>query len=183
MRWLILIVALWIAPTGVTAQDNQGAVLSPILTVDRESLYLQSGYGQQIQRQLESASAELAAENRKIEAELIAEESQLTEDRPTMDPDDFRQKAEAFDAKVVEIRQTQDEKTRLLFANRDKAQQQFYQDVLPILTEIIRERGSYIVLESRSVFLSAGQIDITDAAIRRIDAEFLQNAESQPQAE
>ena len=153
------------------AQEGQRTVVrSPIVTVDQERLFTGSAYGAALLQEIEEASATLAAENRKIEIELLAEERALTQERGTMSTASFRQKAMAFDEKVVAIRKAQDDKTRSVSARRDAAQKNFYQEIIPILTDIVRERGAVAVLESRAVVLSADSIDITAEAIARIDA-------------
>ncbi|SMX34954.1 OmpH family outer membrane protein [Actibacterium lipolyticum] len=148
----------------------RNVVRSPIVTVDQERLFSGSAYGAALLEEIERATADLSAENRKIEAELLAEERELTQERGTMSTANFRVKAATFDEKVVAIRKAQDDKTRALAARRDTAQKNFYQEILPILTDIVRERGAVAVLESRAVILSADSIDITAEAITRIDA-------------
>jgi Skp family chaperone for outer membrane proteins len=111
----------------------------------------------------------LSAENRRIEAELTAEERDLTERRPNMEPDAFRVLADAFDEKVNEIRRTQDAKARELTQKRDADRVVYLQSVAPILELMMRESGAAVILERSSVFISANVIDITDDAIRRID--------------
>lgn len=165
---LILALAL---PAAAPAQEGRAPLQSLIVTVDQERLFSGSAYGQSLLDEVEARAEALAAENRKIEAELSAEEKQLTQDRPNMDPEEFRKLAAAFDEKVGGIRAAQDAKARELVRAREEVQQRFYQDVLPILTEVVRERGALVVLESRSVVLSAGQIDVTAEAIKRIDAQ------------
>lgn len=138
---------------------------SAIVTVDQEQLFSESAYGLAVLSLLEEASQALAAENRNIEATLSTEERALTEQRPTMTPDEFRARAAVFDARVVALRQTQDEKTRLLARQRDAMQKVFFREVAPILADLVRERGALALLDSRAVILSAEQIDITDEAI------------------
>ncbi|MHC0052942.1 OmpH/Skp family outer membrane protein [Actibacterium sp. D379-3] len=173
---IVLCLVAGLALSGVAAPlraQEQDVVRSPIVTVDQERLFTQSAYGQAILDQIEAESAELGAENRRIEAELVAEERALTEQRPTLDPAAFRAMAAAFDEKVVAIRKAQDDKTRALVRRRETAQKDFFTAVLPILTEIVRERGAVAVLETRAVILSADQIDITGAAIERIDQRLM----------
>ncbi|WP_095589712.1 OmpH family outer membrane protein [Actibacterium ureilyticum] len=157
-------------PSAGLGQGGEAELRSPILTVDRDRLFTRSARGQAILAALEAESQDLAAENRRIEAQLEEEEQDLTQKRAAMDPAAFRDLAGAFDTKVGEIRDAQSEKLRELTRKREQAQQQFYQDVLPILTDIVRERGAVMVLENRVVFLSAQQVDITADAIARIDA-------------
>ncbi len=161
-----------VLPAASQGQDIAPTLHSPILTVDRERLFSRSSYGQSILAEFDAESTALATENRRIETELMSEERALTDSRPTMAAAAFRQKAKEFDEKVVAIREAQDAKARNLVGRREQVQQKFYQDVLPILTEIVRERGAVMVLENRAVFLSADQIDITNEAITRIDTHF-----------
>lgn len=140
-----------------------------ILVLNQDRLLSQTLLGQRIQQELETASAALAAENRQIEAQLTEEELELTERRPTMEPADFRELADEFDSRVVAIRQAQDAKTRDLQAQAEAAQQQFFEETFPILLEIVQERGASVLLDSRSVLLSAGTVDITETAIAAID--------------
>ena len=65
---------------------------------------------------LKREGAELATENRRIEADLEAEEQELTELRNTLPAGEFRLLADAFDAKVQETRAAQAAKGRALNA-------------------------------------------------------------------
>ncbi|WP_170106743.1 OmpH family outer membrane protein [Rhodovulum imhoffii] len=160
-----------VALGGYSPVCAQEPVLStPIVTVDQERLFTDSAYGAALLKQIHEESTTLAAENREIEAELIEEERALTDQRASLPPEDFRNLAQVFDEKVISIRQAQDAKTRALAQKREVAQQEFFQAIVPILTQIVRERRAVAVLETRAVVLSADQIDITDEAIARIDA-------------
>ena len=61
------------------------------------------------------------AENRRIEAELTAEERTLTEIRDDLSPVQFRARAAAFDEKVQRLRREQDEKARALGQTDEEA--------------------------------------------------------------
>jgi Skp family chaperone for outer membrane proteins len=145
-------------------------VQSPILTIDPERLYAESDYGRQTTREIERLGAELAQENRQIEEELTAEEQALTEQRATMDPVEFRELANAFDTKVQETRRQQDAKTRELNRLLEERQGAFLNAAAPVLEQLMREAGAAVILERRSVFLSANAIDITRIAIERLNA-------------
>lgn len=154
------------------AQEPAGQIRSPILTIDQDRLFRDSRAGQEMVQALEVDSAALAAENRRIEAELVAEELDLTTRRANLPSEDFQALAKAFDEKVVSIRREQDAKARALAQRRETDQQDFYRRALPLVAEIVRERGAVAVLERGTVILAADQIDITDSAIALIDAEF-----------
>jgi Skp family chaperone for outer membrane proteins len=142
---------------------------TPILTIDQDRLFRESAYGRHVEQELERLTGELAAENRRIEAELTEEERRLTELRPTLGPREFTARADAFDARVGEIRQTQDAKGRDLARRREIARTDFIRSVLPVLSNIMRERGAVAILNAQTIFLSFDAIDITGRAIQRID--------------
>jgi Skp family chaperone for outer membrane proteins len=153
----------------VSAQQL-GLPRSAILTIESDRLYAESAFGRRIARETEADSAVLAAENRRIEGELTAEEQALTRRRPDMEPDAFRMLADAFDTKVQQIRRAQDAKARALALRRDESQVAFLQAARPILADLMRDTGASVILERASVFLSANATDVTDLAIARIDA-------------
>ena len=82
----------------------------------------------------------------------------------------FRREAEAFDDKAQAIRRSQDAKERELEAILTDGRNRFLEVTRPILEELMLSRGASAVLDRRSVLLSLGSVDITVAAIERIDA-------------
>lgn len=165
--------ALGLAALAVSAPVGMAQTLAPpagsILVLNQDRLLTQTEFGQRIQQELDAASQALAAENRQIESRLTDEELDLTERRPLMAPEDFRVLADEFDARVVAIRAAQDAKGRDLQAQSEAAQQRFFEETFPVLLEIVEARGAAVLLDSRTVLLSAGSVDITDAAIVAID--------------
>ncbi|WP_292293304.1 OmpH family outer membrane protein [Marivita sp.] len=160
--------------------SNVGVVQSLILTVAPDVLYSQSDFGQRIAREIEEESAALAAENRRIEAELTAEERELTDLRDTLAPEAFRARAEAFDEKVQRLRREQDEKARTLGQRNDEARRALLIAVQPVLLQLMEESGAVAILDRRAVLLSADSVDITDQAVRRVNAEFGTGADILP---
>ena len=144
-------------------------VESPVLTIDSDRLFEDSQFGQQIIAEIEARGAALSAENRSIEEELATEERELTELRPTIEPSEFRIMADAFDAKVEDIRRNQDAKSRQLNASLEEGRTAFLNEAAPVLEQLMREAGAAVVLELRSVFISSNAVDITRTAIDRLD--------------
>lgn len=165
--------ALGLAALAVSAPVGMAQTLAPpagsILVLNQDRLLTQTEFGQRIQQELDAASQALAAENRQIESQLTDEELDLTERRPLIAPEDFRVLADEFDARVVAIRAAQDAKGRDLQTQSEAAQQRFFEETFPVLLEIVEARGAAVLLDSRTVLLSAGSVDITDAAIVAID--------------
>jgi Skp family chaperone for outer membrane proteins len=143
---------------------------SAILTVDLERLYGESLWGKRALAELEDASRALQAENRRIEAQLTAEEKALTNRRPDMPAAEFRKLADEFDTRVTGIREAQDAKARDLTRQRDADRQAFLDAALPLMGEVMRSRGAVAILDNRAIFLSVKAIDATDDIRARIDA-------------
>lgn len=153
----------------VASQTATIEVQSPILVIDQDRLFSETRLGAESLAEIERAANALKEENQQIEETLIAEERTLTEQRASLEPSEFRALADAFDARVQRIRAEQDEKARALTRAQEEARGTFFQDVADIISEIVREEGAVVVLDRRDVFLSAGRIDITDEAIKRVN--------------
>ena len=153
----------------------------PIVVVDQERLFDNSQYGQRVLAEIDDRSTALAAENREIEAELTAEEGELTEIRKTASRDAFRDMATAFDERVSAIRAEQDAKLRAVSRLRDEARQTFYGLIGDVLRDILSERGALVLLDRRAVLSTVDAADITAQAIQRIDDEIGDGSTSSPQ--
>lgn len=164
----LLLTALAVPPVQVAAQ-----VFSPtgsmVLTLDQDRLYSETLFGQRLQAEIAETSQVLAERNRVLTEQLTAEEKALTEKRKEVTPAEFRALADAFDEKVVKLREEQDAKIEALQRRRDLERRVFTGRILPILSEIVQDSGAVAILDDRAVILSADSIDITDRAIRRID--------------
>ena len=164
MRLLAVLAVLMTLAQPALPQDAPA-----IVVVDQERLFQDSLLGRTIAAELEDRSNALAAENRAIEAELIAEERDLTERRPELDAQEFRALADAFDEKVERLRAEQDAKGRDLVALRDDERQRFTRTVGPILLDFMRQSGAAVMLDRRSVVATADRVDVTDELIAMID--------------
>jgi Skp family chaperone for outer membrane proteins len=163
----LMLLGLMMVPQG-DAQEL-GVPDSAILVIDPSRLFAQSRFGQRIASEIEAQSIALSEENRRIEAELTAEEKALTDERPDMEPEAFRDKADAFDAKVRNVRREQDAKVAALTKEGETAEWRFLGVARPVLEELMVESGASVLFDTRAVLLSAGAVDVTDEAVRRID--------------
>jgi Skp family chaperone for outer membrane proteins len=142
---------------------------SAVVTLDQERLLKDTKFGAALAQAFDADTQALVAENRKIDADLEAEERDLTEKRKTMPAADFRILADAFDKKANELRDAQEAKSRELTRRRDADRNWFFQNIAPILGDYMVERGAVAILDKAAVVVSLGSIDITDGAIQRID--------------
>lgn len=145
-------------------------IRSPILSLDQDRMFAISDFGKRFEADLQADGSLLEAENRRIEAELEAEEKDLTARRPAMSADAFRALADAFDTKVQRIRAEQTAKARALAERTEQAQRQFIEAARPVLEQLMVDAGAVVIIDPRSVVMSRAAIDVTDEAIRRINA-------------
>lgn len=167
-----LIAALGLALALATAMPvaAQSVAAPPqVVTLDQDRLYFDSQYGKALEARALAANQALAAENRKIEADLAVEEAELTKKRPTMQAAAFQALADAFDAKVEQRRGDQAAKIEALKAQHDAGRKTFFQAVVPVLADMMRQMGAYAMLNRDAVVLSFDAIDVTDRAIKAVD--------------
>lgn len=136
-----------------------------ILTLDWEVLYDNSAWGQRVSGELSQASQDLNAENNRIADDLVAEERRLTERRASMTPEAFKAEASAFDKRATGIRAAQKAKAQALQAQLEQERQAFVQAVLPVLDELLLQRGASVVLDRRVIIRGLSNIDVTDDLI------------------
>lgn len=167
---------------GDEALPTPAPLASAVLTVNDGALYAGSAWGARVQADLERLSRELAAENDRIYDQLSAEEDELTALRGTVPPADFRARAEAFDARAQAIRAERQAALRALSDHAEAEQRAFFSAAVPVIADVMAERGALVVLDQRMVFVSADAVDVTATLIERIDAEIGAGPLSDPEA-
>lgn len=156
------------------------ALQSPILTVDQDVLFATSAWGKRTQAVLEEEGGKIAADNERLADQLSAEEAELTEMRDTLDPAEFRKRAEAFDARATEVRRERAQAVQELntWAETDRAA--FYRAALPLMGAVVQERGAVAVLDRRTVFVSLDAIDVTADLVAQADQQLGDGADVVP---
>lgn len=165
-----------VAPSDLTVAGQDGAAAGDgsamrILTVDQNALFTQSAWGRRLQAEFDRRGAELEAENSRLVEQLSTEEAELTELRKTLEADDFRTRADAFDARATQIRRERAQAVTDLNAQGEAEQNAFFRAAVPVMGRLMQELGAVAVLDRRSTLISVESIDITDELIARIDAE------------
>ena len=163
-----------------TPKDAKPLAAAPILTVDQELLFAESDWGKRTQRMLEETGGKIAAENERRAAQLSAEEKALTQQRGTLDPAEFRKQAEAFDIRATEVRRERAKVVEDLNAWAEADRAAFYRAALPLMGEMMQERGAVAVLDRRTVFVSLDAIDLTQDLVARLNKELGDGAGTVP---
>ena len=172
-RALMLAGAVMLAlasPLAGLAQDAAPVAAPVILTLDQERLFSGSAFGKATLAAEAAATRDLAAENLAIEQRLEGEEKDLTQRRTTLPAAEFAPLAAEFDRRVEQIRSAQDAKSRDIAARRDQDRQRFFQAAVPALGNLLAEKGAVAILDKGAIILSLSALDVTEAAIARVDA-------------
>lgn len=153
------------------AQSVPQQAPAAVAVIDQNRLIADSALGREIEARLQAASRALVAENRQIEAALEEEERQLTARRASLPQAEFQTLAAEFDARVEAIREAQELKSRSLARQHDEERQRLLQRAVPILAQLMKDRGAAVLLDRGAIVLSLEGADLTDAAIAALDAQ------------
>ena len=159
-----------VARNGAAEAGFETLPASPILIVNVDRIYRESAAG----RSISAAEAELVkqaeTELRARRDALTTEEQALAAERDTLSPSQLEERTAQFRASVAELRQFRRERGVAIQKAVSAARVVLKQALQPVLVAIMRERRAAAMLDARNVVLSASALDITDEAIRRLDA-------------
>ena len=170
LRGLLLLACLGAVATGgrpAAAQPERG---SDFLFINQERILTGSRTGQALLAEEDRQRDALRAEARAIDGAFEKEEQELNELRRTMAPEEFRPKADDFDARVVKARQDQDARSNALAQDLERKRRQFYGAVAPILVKMMDRFHAHAIFDENSVLLADDTLNITEAVIAEIDA-------------
>ncbi len=169
---ILLAGALCGAPVAIPAQapDLTGVSPVPYRVLDQDRLFRDSRLGQQILAGIRTAEQALEAENQQVADQLAAEERALTEARASLSPEEFRARADAFDVRVESIRAERAQISQQLTRQSEAEAQRFFDAALPVLVQLMSDEGILALLKPDTLVLGSDWLDITDAAIARLDA-------------
>ncbi|HPD92254.1 MAG: OmpH family outer membrane protein [Rhodobacter sp.] len=164
------VVALAQTPAAPDSPTVQGLSSLPFRVLDQERLLRESRMGQQILAGIDAERQALEAENQTLFDQLSAEERALTDARPTLTPEDFRARADAFNTRVETIRSERAQRAQELAQHQQAAEQRFFDAVLPVLARFMADEGVAALLRPEALLVRADAMDITDEMIARLDA-------------
>lgn len=147
-----------------------------IAIIDQSRVIEQSDAGKDVEKQLNTKKAELKKTAEGYEKDLRAKEEALIKEIKALDPknQDDRKKAEekkkAFDAEVMKKRQEVIKKNTDLEKMKIGAVKTIQSNVAKIAADIADERKIQVVLDRTAVLIAIQNLDITDEALKRLNA-------------
>lgn len=157
--------ALVLAAGPLAAQSQR----PPFLYLNQERILTGSERGRALLAEEEAARNALRAEARRIETAFETEERQLTEQRASLDPAEFRARSKDFDARVVKARADQDARAAALAQEFDQTRRKFYADVAPILVGVMEQAGALAIFDETTVLIADQSLNVTDEVIAVLD--------------
>jgi Skp family chaperone for outer membrane proteins len=157
--------ALVLAAGPLAAQSQR----PPFLYLNQERILTGSERGRALLAEEEAARNALRAEARRIETAFETEERQLTEQRASLDPAEFRARSNDFDARVVKARADQDARAGALAQEFDQTRRKFYADVAPILVGVMERAGALAIFDETTVLIADQSLNVTDEVIAVLD--------------
>lgn len=156
-------------PTSTIPAADMTEGQAAVLTLDQDLLYLSSAWGRRAQARLEAEGEIIAAENERLTQLLSAEEARLTGQRAALPAAEFRRMAENFDLRATEVRRERAQAVQALNAWAEADRSAFFRAALPVMGQVMQDRGAVAVLDRRTVFVSLDAIDVTDDLVAAVD--------------
>lgn len=159
-----------LAGTAAAAQDNFGPAIPGVCVYHHERLLAQSTAGQSVQTGMQRLQQEVQAELAPFEQFVQTEGQALQQGRGTIPQDQFATREQALAARYQEGRnlaQTRDGELRYTQAMQLQA---IAQAADPIILALYTERGCGILLARDGVMRVNPTMDLTEAAIQRVNA-------------
>ena len=159
-----------LAGSAATAQENFGPAIPGVCVYHHDRLLAQSTAGQSVQAGMQRIQQEVQAELAPFEQFAQSEVQALQQGRGTIPQDQFTQREQALNARIQEARQLAQTRDNELRYTQAMQLQQITQAADPIILALYTERGCGILISRESVLRVNPSMDITEAAIQRVNA-------------
>ncbi len=173
----ILALLLGLAPlASARAQDSgstptagsDGSVV--IIVIDLQRILREAQAVQALQRQVGTAREAFQAEIRQSEETLRQRDQELARDRPNLPPEVYAERRQKLAEELTTLQQTVQERRKQLDQAMTEGMRQVQGALLPIVQSLAEQQHADMVLSKTSVVLVRPELEITDAALERLDA-------------
>ena len=166
-----ILVFLEVAPNIALSQSQISipTVNTQILVLDIRKVLNDSSAGQFILNLYKEEIVNLNNEFNILQTQLIAEEQELRDVRPTMEIDAFVKLAEAFDKKSTQTREEYRARKQTIDERLNQDTDRLARILSQYAGEVMEEKGASVVLMKNQVIVSSNAIDITSIVMERAD--------------
>ncbi len=169
---LTLLVAAAMLPTfdqNASAQQNGPEVI--IMVVDVQKILEDSKASKVIQTALEKQQTSFQTDISQQENTLRESAQDLSRQRANLSPDDYEKKRLDLEQKAATLRRDVQAKRQQLDRMFQTSMNTIRTALLQVIDEIAAERKATLVLSKSQVLLAAKEYDITEEAMKRLNAK------------
>ena len=155
----------------VEAENNNSAINEtfPIAVVDMQKIVGQSLAAVKVREFIENKKQEFGSELKNEEEELKKLQEDLANQRSIMPPDEFTELEGNFRKRVEGLQQMVAERNQLLEEILSKSVQVIQLEAIKIITDIGKEKGLALTLDTSSVVIAANSINISNSVIELLN--------------
>lgn len=160
-----------LAGTSAAAQDQAfGPALPGVCVYNHDRLLAQSTAGQAVQAGMQRLGQEVEAELLPYQQFVVTEREALRQGRTTIPQADFERRAQELEARFQEGQQRGQVLQNELRYTQGMQLQAITQAADPVVLALYAERGCGILISRESVLRVNPTMELTDAAIQRVNA-------------
>ena len=155
----------------VEAENSNSAINEafPIAVVDMQKIVGQSLAAVKVREFIENKKQEFSSELKNEEEELKKLQEDLANQRSIMPPDEFTELEGNFRKRVEGLQQMVAERNQLLEEILSKSVQVIQLEAIKIITDIGKEKGLALTLDTSSVVIAANSINISNSVIELLN--------------
>jgi Skp family chaperone for outer membrane proteins len=159
------------APAASFAQATLANVPVVVGVLDVQLIMRDSKAAKSVRSALDRQAAAYQAELAQQENALRNADQQLMQQRASLPADEFAKRSNELSQKADALRQTAEKRRQELQKMENGAMIQIDQSLLQAAAEIAKARGITLVLNKSAVLLNVQTYDITQDALKRLDAQ------------
>ena len=172
--FLVLMFCISVVSAQEESSDEEKSNLSdnetfPIAVVDMQRIIGQSLAAVKVREYIENKKEEFGLELKNEEEELKAIQEDLASQRSIMPPDEFAVLEGTFRKRVESLQQMVAERNQLLEEMLSKSVQIIQLEAIKIITDIGKEKGLALTLDTSTVVIAANSINISSSVIKLLN--------------
>ena len=172
--FLVLMFCISVGSAQEESSDEENSNLSnnetfPIAVVDMQRIVGQSLAAVKVREYIENKKEEFGLELKNEEEELKAIQEDLASQRSIMPPDEFAVLEGTFRKRVESLQQMVAERNQLLEEMLSKSVQIIQLEAIKIITDIGKEKGLALTLDTSTVVIAANSINISSSVIELLN--------------
>lgn len=157
-------------PKVALAQDAGQQLPSVVMAVvDIQKIMRESAASVSIRDQIDQVRAGYQAELDSKEERLRATDEELKRQRAILAPEAFEEKRKEFEEEVLGVQREVQGRNAVIERAIGDATSKIREKLIPILAEIMEQRGASILMDKSQVLVSDKSLEVTTAALNRLN--------------